>query len=211
MRRGDITKPAGIIYNLPHLSGVRVYHGGSNKTDLSRTTGKLCFICPICKIEFLKPAAWAKRCQSHCCSRACASENRKVRVITHCIICKIQMEKTPSNSLRVLTCGKECSSIRRRSLRGNDPRKTKKSSFAAYIKKVHEISKISICIKCGSECGPWAVRGLLVSLDATLAPIIDATHAELWCTICHLKSVAPLGSPVREAKKHAKHIAIQGE
>lgn len=159
----------------------------SNCTPLSRATGKLVFSCPVCGIAFEKPAAWAKRDGAHHCSRACASEARKVRVETHCVVCGKAMEKIPSEAARVTTCGKGCSSIRRRS------ETPKHQSFAAYKAAAMQIAARGVCKKCGTQHGPWVVRGLKFSIGDDKAPNVAANDAELWCKHCHLKDVAPAG------------------
>jgi hypothetical protein len=166
----------------------------SNLTPLSRDAGKLAFVCPICGISFEKPAAWAKRCENHYCSRACCTEGRKVRIETHCVVCGKAMEQTPSDAARITTCGKHCSSIRRRS---DTPRP---SSFALYKKAAKNIVENGACCKCGKKHGPWIVRCLNVVLGNDNNVHVDADSARLWCKHCHLKDIAPIGGDANKLR-----------
>ncbi len=203
MRRNDYLKPLRILsHTAPPASGL-VYQG-SNKTAITHTTGKLCFVCQVCGISFLKHAAHAKRDNNHSCSRACAAELRKVRVITHCVICHTQMEQTPSRAACTFTCSKKCSSVKRRSLNGHNPAETKVYRLSAYLKKVKEISDRMECIKCGRKHGPWAVRGITVDIDEHLVPHIHDETAELWCRHCQLQDSGHFGALKTNSQKTKK-------
>ena len=176
----------------------------SNCTPLSRATGKLVFLCPVCGIAFAKPAAWAKRANNHHCSRACAAEARKVRVETHCVVCGKAMEKTPSVAARTTTCGKECSSIRRRSENPN-PR-----SFVAYKAAVMKIAARCVCKKCGAQHGPWVVRGMKFKIGDDKSPNVATDEAELWCKHCHLKEVSPEGGAANARRLLTHNAELSG-
>lgn len=166
----------------------------SNRTPISRSIGKLVFSCPVCGMAFEKPAAWAKRDDSHHCGRACAAEARKVRVETHCVVCGEAMEKIPSEAGRVTTCSKECSSIRRRS---ENPRP---QSFTVYKDAAMKIAAPGVCQKCGATHGPWVVRGLKFAIGSHKEPTVDSDSAELWCKHCHLKELAPIGGEANKRR-----------
>lgn len=159
----------------------------SNRTPLYRSAGKLSFDCPVCGISFEKPAAWAKRVSNHYCSVACTNEAKKVRIETHCVVCGKAMEQTPSDAARVTTCGKKCSSIRRRS------KNPKPKAFLAYKEVIKQIAQRGVCVLCGAKHGPWVVRGLNGEIGADNELSVTATDAELWCKHCHLKDISPLG------------------
>lgn len=167
-----------------------------NLTSYERSRA-MTITCPICYTRFNRPPCHVARSAVNYCSRGCQAEGRKVRVHTTCIICENDMEQTPSNAARVVTCSKKCSSIRRRNL-DRPPRKT---SFAAYKKSVNEIIKSGACSHCGVRHGPWAVRGVNVKVSQDGEVYADASTAELWCRNCHLTDIAPLGAAERERKK----------
>lgn len=190
----------GIEKTVPPKGGADRFF--SNLTPLSRTTGKLSFVCPICGISFEKPAAWAKRTENHYCSRACSAEGKKVRVETHCVVCGKAMEQIPSSVARITTCGKLCSSIRRRS---DAPKHT---GFAVYQKAIKDIAANGFCCKCGNVHGPWVVRSLKVVISEDKSVRVDADSAQLWCKHCHLEDIAPIGG---YAKYHKTTTSLQNE
>jgi len=161
--------------------------------------------CPICGRQFRRPPSHAARVSVNCCSRGCAAEARKVRIETHCVVCGVTMEQTPSDAERVTVCSKLCSSIRRR--KSDAP---KKSNFAVYKKVADEIATQGLCANCGAKHGPWVVRGLHVSFDSTNAVVLDRSDASLWCRQCHLKDVAPSGGEANAQRFLSPNLALGG-
>jgi hypothetical protein len=166
--------------------------GLSNKTPLSRTIGMLHFNCELCGVVFEKPAAWAKRVSRHYCSRECCSEDKKVRIHTNCRVCGVDMEQTPSEAVKTTTCGKICSSRRRRS---GTPRP---HSFVAYKNEMVRIAKAGVCSQCGVQHGPWVVRGIKSELVVDAMLIIDHTSGSLWCRPCHFRTLGVVGGRARQ-------------
>jgi hypothetical protein len=165
----------------------------SNQTPLARRAGKLSFACGVCGVVFEKPAAWAKRTNNHYCSAACRIEGSKITVETQCVVCHATMLQTPSLAVRVVTCSKLCSSLRRR--RGN----TQGKSCAAYKKEARKLrSLVGKCTACGTGHGPFVVRGAIVDISGV--PVVDMLGAEVWCRQCHMTDVSRLGVPARIAK-----------
>lgn len=163
----------------------------SSPTGIARTHGKVGLTCPICGIRFERYAAWVRKVSGNCtCSRACAAEARKVRVITQCRVCGTEMELTPSNAVRVVTCSRRCSRLRRGDIHG----------VGEYIAAAKAVSDRGTCAECGSAVGPWVVRNLRPHGDVVF-PEFDTRAAELWCRRCHLRGAAPLGAPARLAKQ----------
>jgi hypothetical protein len=166
--------------------------GLNNKTTLMRTIGMLGFTCPVCGLTFEKPAAWAKRSNINYCSRECSNEGRKVRIHTKCVVCGVDMEQTPSDASKITTCGKRCSSIRRR--RGTPS----PGSFTAYKSEMKRIAEAGVCSQCGVQHGPWVIRGIKSELVVDAMLIIDHTSGSLWCRPCHFHNIGVVGGRARQ-------------
>lgn len=188
----------------PPVNGMQGHF--SRLTKLAANTGKLRLICPICQIDFLRPAAWAKRVNVNYCGRGCAAIGKVVEVECFCSVCNASMLLPPSSVGRKTTCGPACSSAKKRS-RGLGDRK---GSWAAYKLAVKEISGRGVCEKCGTTTGPWAVRGLEVEVADGGIPSAIYANASLWCKHCHLVEVAPLGAKKRESKKTPSNAVVNG-
>lgn len=173
----------------------------SNENRLCTSSGKLGLICPICGLKFETYAAWAKKANVCCCSRACAAEARKVRIITTCVACGKEMEQTPSDAARITTCCKACSSIRRMK-NGSEP--ARQAGTAIYQEAAKRIAKAEKCARCGVKHGPWSVVGLRFSWDRGTPTMVH--DGELWCRHCHIKHASELGvKAAREKKKGDGH------
>lgn len=156
----------------------------SNKSKLA-SSPECNAVCPICFIAFRRAASHLARVGTAYCSTACRIEGRKVRIETHCVVCAVSMEQTPSDAVRVRTCSKKCSSIRRRvegQSRNNRSRFRGSPEVKMALSKVMAASK---CAWCGADQGPWVVRGLVVSLLDDM-PSADDNVAYLLCRCCHL-------------------------
>lgn len=171
----------------------------SNLSGLSSTHGMMYLKCPICFITFGRYACQVARVENPTCSYACAGKAREVRIFTPCIVCGAEMEQTPSEAARVVTCGKRCSRIRRSS--GNIT-PIKPQGAKVYRDRVKDIQSLSKCESCETTLGPWAIRGL--EFDYSGAEPVMVADGHLWCRACHLKDVAPLGTPAREALKSSE-------
>jgi len=148
-------------------------------------------VCPICLTPYHRPPSHIARCKGvSTCSVACAVIARRVRVETHCVTCGKSMEQTPSNAVRVVTCSKECSTVRRI----KDIATVKPYGLGVYIAKVKEIKSFSQCKNCGVEVGPWVVRGLGAAVSPSGEVELDESDAELWCRHCHLEKESPAAS-----------------
>jgi len=159
---------------------------GSNRTVLSRATGKIPFDCPICGIGFEKYACWVRRGQKNVyCGRGCANEAKKVRIETHCVTCGKAMEQTPSDAERRRTCSYRCACIKKRS---DNPQP---KASVAYKKAVAVIAARSECSCCGRTYGPWVVRGMVAAIGDDGIARADGARAKLWCRDCHLRDLAP--------------------
>lgn len=157
-------------------------------------------VCPVCYITFYRAPSHVERVGTSYCSRACAFEGRKIRVVSHCRVCGKAMELTPSMVERQTTCSKKCSTVRRTKGRTGG----KGQGTSEYISTVKDIARRSVCVACGVTHGPWAIRGLSVTIAKDGEKTVNKDQATLWCKHCHLKDVAPLGSVVRDAKKKNK-------
>jgi len=160
---------------------------------------KLLITCPICYTRFHRPPSHVARVGVSYCSRACSAQGAITRVIVNCVSCNKPMELTPSNVGRKTTCSKKCKTLKRAS----GPN-TVSRNFADVQTRAKEIKKRGICVNCGVNHGPWAVRGLYGEMEADGSVIIDDDKAELWCRHCHLKDVAHLGAPARDENKWKK-------
>lgn len=156
----------------------------SNLSSLLTTHGKTGARCPICGIHFERYACHLARANNPTCSRACAAIARRVRVHTKCTICNADMDQTPSNAARVVTCSKACSIIRR--VKGEEPCPR---NSAAYKKAARAIADRQKCAACGIGHGPWVVRGLHFSYSQGVFAIVS--DGELWCRTCHLAAILP--------------------
>lgn len=157
---------------------------------------QLLITCPICFTKFHRPPSHAARVATCYCSRGCAAQGAITRVIRHCVSCGKPMELTPSNAVKITTCSKKCSTLRRAKGKNKNCR-----NFAVITKRLKEIQKRGECVKCGVNHGPWAVRGLFGEMQFNGDVNIDDENAELWCRHCHLIDVAPLGALARDKKK----------
>ena len=161
----------------------------SNKTGYDESRF-MHLVCPVCGTRFHRPPSHVARNKDHTtCSRGCASEARKVRIETHCVICGEGMELIPSMIEKKTTCSKQCSTLRR----VKDIKTVRKSSLGAYKRIALEISNRGKCENCCTQTGPWVVRGLKATVAATGEVIIDKSATHLWCRHCHLSSVAQSG------------------
>lgn len=168
----------------------------SNLSGLNRTHGMMYLTCPICFITFGRYACQVARVENPTCSYACAGKAREVRVFKPCIVCGVEMEQTPSEADRVVTCSKRCRFIRKTQGRGQPVRL---GSTGVYRAAVKELYALGGCAKCATKIGPWAVRGLQFEFVDGYA--VMKSSGELWCRACHLTDVAPLGTPAREQRK----------
>jgi hypothetical protein len=173
----------------------------SNLSGLHRTHGMMYLTCPICFINFGRYASQIADVSNPTCSYACAGKAREVRVFTPCMVCGVEMEQTPSEAARVVTCGTRCSRIRK-SLGNITPIKPKGTK--AYKDRVKAIQSISKCANCETTLGPWAIRGLEFDYSGEEPAMVSDGY--LWCRACHLKDVAPLGTPAREQRKADKEL-----
>lgn len=163
----------------------------SNLSSLLTTHGKTGCRCPICGIHFERYTCKLARVSNPTCSRACAAIARRVRVHTKCTICNADMDQTPSNAARVVTCSKACSSIRR--VKGENP---SPRNSAAYKKAARDIAGRQKCAACGIEHGPWVIRGLHFSYSQGVFDLDN--DGELWCRTCHLAAILPLAVSARK-------------
>ena len=171
----------------------------TNKTGYDESRYKH-LVCPICGTRFHRPPSHVARVKGIAtCSRGCAAEAREVRVETNCVSCGKVMSQKPSDSIKITTCSKECSTLRRI----KNIKAVKPSSLGGYLKAAKRIAKIETCHKCLGNTGPWVVRNLMASVRSTGETIVDESSAELWCRSCHLIEVAPKGPPAR-IKKHGR-------
>lgn len=70
--------------------------------------------CDRCGTVFQRPPSHLKRTEGAVyCSRECTWFAKRNRMETNCVVCKTIMIQTPAMAKRVITCSKECSSIRR--------------------------------------------------------------------------------------------------
>lgn len=154
----------------------------SNLSGLKTIHGRMYLTCPVCFIGFSRFASHVARTLVSCCSRACASEIRKVRVEVFCVVCKASMEVIPSNITRVTTCSNRCSRIRR------SVKPEPRFGLPEYKKAANKVSERGQCKKCYGKHGPWVVRGLMPEGDK-IFPSFNTAKAELWCRRCHLNDV----------------------
>ncbi|EJN18698.1 hypothetical protein [Pseudomonas sp. GM80] len=168
----------------------------SNLSKLSRTAGMVYVACPICGCTFARHTSHVARVANPTCSVACAAKAREVRVFKPCIICGKEMEQTPSEAARVVTCSKRCSFVKKTRGKGHPAKEHGSAIYLATVKKLYAIGR---CENCTTNIGPWAVRGLEFDYSQPEVRLISA--GSLWCRSCHLKLVAPLGSIAREGKR----------
>lgn len=69
--------------------------------------------CDHCGKLFEKHTCHVSRNAANYCSRKCDALGRRKRLEKDCVVCGKTMSLTPSNYVRLTTCSKECSSIRR--------------------------------------------------------------------------------------------------
>jgi 5-methylcytosine-specific restriction endonuclease McrA len=162
----------------------------SNKSKLSHNAG-MGIVCPICCTMFYRAPSHVARVDVSYCSRACQAEGRKVRIVTNCVTCGIDMERTPSDAVRVVTCSRKCSSLRRRS---ENPQP---QAFALYKKAVESIRVRGACSRCSRKSGPWIVRGLNPRMEGDEIAI-DKENAVLICQSCHFAEVGVIGGINRQ-------------
>lgn len=173
--RDTIPMPAG-------LSGML-----TNKSKLSHQAG-MGLVCPICCTTFYRAPSHVARVSVSYCSTACHAEGQKVRIETHCVTCGTSMEQTPSDAIRIVTCSKRCSSMRRCGANPN-PR-----GFAAYKATVQKVCARACCDLCQSRSGPWVVRGLNPQITESGETVMTIENATLVCRNCYFyKSARRLG------------------
>lgn len=174
----------------------------SNSTSLPSNSGKVRLTCPICENVFVRHAAWAKRANVNYCGRGCVAIGQRVRVECFCTVCQASMMVIPANVGKKTTCGPVCSSVKKRS-RGTP---TKKQGFAAYKRAMQGVIDRSICEKCGTNVGPWVVRGIEVHVTDGNLPAASLESASLWCRHCHLADVALIGAAARQKQRMASKV-----
>lgn len=191
-------KPPGNAFKeVPRADGLHREFSNSMKLETSR--GKLKFDCPICGVVFERYACHAKRVGASYCGAACAGIGRRVRVETTCVVCGKSYEATPTDAAKVVTCSKNCSSVRKRS-RGRSPVEGRPIyAWAAVRKLVREIAEHQKCSRCSREYGPWKVRGIRASTDGGKV-VADGSQAFLLCEDCHLGEIAVIGGESRKRR-----------
>lgn len=168
----------------------------SNLSKLSRTAGMMYVRCPICGCTFARHTSHVTRVENPTCSIACAAKAREIRVFKPCCICTKEMEQTPSEAARVVTCSKHCSFVKKTKGKGYPAKVHGSAIYLAAVKKLYAIRR---CENCSTTTGPWAVRGLVFDYSQQEPRL--TSEGSLWCRCCHLKQVAPLGSIIREGKR----------
>lgn len=150
----------------------------NNQSALTHQAG-MGVTCPICCTRFYRAPSHVARVGVAYCSRGCQNEGAKVRIETRCVTCGKLMEQTPSNAQRVVTCSKECSTIRKQNgnLLPSSPMNT-----AAWRQHVMEVRAHGVCARCGQNHGPWVVR----------------ISGDLLCRVCHLTDIAQSGGLARQ-------------
>lgn len=158
----------------------------SSSTPLAGSAAKMYVMCLHCETGFFRFASHVRRRGKNYCSVGCKNEGKKVRMHTKCVVCSKDMEQTPSDAARVITCSQECSSQRKRtatpkSLRGR----------SEYKEVVAKTAAIGICCKCEQTNGPWVVAGLTHE--------IDESRVRLFCRKCHLDEIRKLADAAKKA------------
>ena len=161
-------------------------------TPLSGSAGKMHVLCLHCGTGFFRFASHVRRRGKNYCSVACKKEKKKVRVHTNCVVGGDDMEQTPSDAMRVVTCSKECSSNRRRG-------EAIGRSWPEYKALVSKVAAIKTCCRCGSKSGPWVVNGLMQELNEE--------KASLWCRPCHLKEIQKKANDKKRATPESLEVA----
>lgn len=156
-------------------------------------------VCPICLRHFRRPYAWVKRVNVSYCSRACAAEGAKVRVIRQCVSCGKDFELVPSQVHRYSTCSAKCSTLRRVA-RNRTGRPSSRHHFGAYRKRIEAIAAAEVCCHCGRRHGPWIVRDVRAELMPDGEVVVDDHNASLWCRDCHLHDIQPLALAALKGK-----------
>lgn len=80
----------------------------SNKTPISKKSGHVSLICPICQTSFTRKAAEAKRHAVSYCSRACAGVACRRQVEVRCVSCDKPFFVKQSHVGHITCCGEEC-------------------------------------------------------------------------------------------------------
>ena len=103
----------------------------SNLTPLNLSAGKVLVNCDNCELEFLKPAAWAKRVARHYCSKSCVAAGKIKRLRMACVACGCPLFVTPSCAAKGAgkTCSKACESAHRSRLVATRERDEKGAAF----------------------------------------------------------------------------------
>ena len=70
--------------------------------------------CSHCAKIFQRPPSHVSRSENVYCSKKCQDIAKRKRIKTNCVTCEKPMLQTPSTAKSVVTCSKECSSIRRK-------------------------------------------------------------------------------------------------
>lgn len=185
MKAQRITKPRGAfrsagtrIVHLPgHGAGVKMHHE-SNKTMLRTGMGR--FTCPVCNLDFERPWAWAKRSNLQFCGRGCMAAARRIEIECECAICQKKFVRKPSAATGKRTCSAECDMAWRkvRQIHLRQP-----VGYEAYRRVRAEILKNSTCDACGTNIGPWVIRGVRGMPDASG---FDLTFVSTLCKKCHI-------------------------
>lgn len=150
----------------------------ANKMNLTHQAGQG-LECPICFIRFYRAPSHAARVGVNYCSVACRCEGSKIVVITNCVICGVLMIRNPSTAERVITCGKKCSSLRRRG------EHTKGRSTGIYRIEAAKVAARRKCFQCGQmNANKYVVRNLVVIPQPDGGHLIDSSNAQCQCMRC---------------------------
>lgn len=148
----------------------------SNFRVLGASVAKVGLDCPICGIRFERYACWVKRVNVSYCSRACSYEGHKVVVLQDCVICGKEMELSPVEATRKVTCSRVCLRLKR--LRGGS------HGVLEYKAEAARMVERGVCACCGVNHGPWFVVGLVVTREVGSLPTVSAANARLLCKKC---------------------------
>lgn len=158
---------------------------------VSKTHGKLCFVCPICQVSFERFACWIRRGQQAVyCSRACSYESKKIVVEVGCVVCGESMLLKPSQLPKKVTCSYKCMRLKRL-------KKEVNYGCLEYLAVIHEVENRGKCSRCDAIHGPWVVEGVTVKRAEGSLPVADGSSAILVCRHCHMKKISPEGHSAR--------------
>ena len=176
-----------MIENLLPLKKGLSYHQ-SNKTPLSKSSGKYHFVCPVCTISFERYWCWAKRVGTNYCSRACSGEAKRIRFDKPCVVCNKTMSLIAIYMNRISTCCHDCLRIKR------TKRTTRGRSSIDYKKISERLKKNPVCSDCGVLDGPWSVQGIVTTINEKGIYEGDGSKARLVCRHCALTYSSKLGT-----------------